>query len=184
MDPDAPLPPYSYVPGGPWPHPIRDPAGHSFGLSEEPAPPIDEDNWAASPWYLRGVRLFNEGYYWEAHEAWERQWHAQGRRGPTADALKALIKLAAAGVKAREGQAHGVRIHAQRAAELFETARAAGDRRLGLDLKAWAGRSRHVSADPPVLDRPDEAPRVPGPEQRPEAVFGFRIEPNDGGEGE
>src|SRR4051794_23916492 len=28
--PDEPLPPYSFVPGR-FPHPVRDPAGHSFG---------------------------------------------------------------------------------------------------------------------------------------------------------
>jgi hypothetical protein len=38
-----------------------------------------------------------------------------------ADYLKGLIKLAAAGVKAREGQPVGVKRHARRAAELFQS---------------------------------------------------------------
>ena len=45
--------------------------------------------------------------YWEAHEAWEELWHACGRMGPTADFLRGLIKLAAAGVKVREGRPRG-----------------------------------------------------------------------------
>ena len=69
------------------------------------------------------MALFNAGYYWEAHDAWESLWHAHGRRGVVADVIKALIKLAAAGVKAREGHEHGVRIHAGRAAEFVESAR-------------------------------------------------------------
>ncbi|HEY2148520.1 MAG TPA: hypothetical protein VGH32_11320, partial [Pirellulales bacterium] len=39
--------------------------------------------------------------------------------GAVADFIKGLIKLAAAGVKAREGRLDGVRSHARRAAELF-----------------------------------------------------------------
>jgi predicted metal-dependent hydrolase len=105
---DRLLPPYSYV-SGKFPHPESDPAGHSFGMQHEAC----EDDFAY------GVDLFNHGYYWEAHEAWERLWHAAGRSGNEADHLKGLIKLAAAGVKAREGNVDGVRRHARRAGELF-----------------------------------------------------------------
>jgi predicted metal-dependent hydrolase len=80
------------------------------------------DNWRANPHYLRAVDLFNFGYYWEAHEAWEGLWIAAGRTGPVADALKGLIKLAAAGVKAYEGRPAGVRRHARRALELLDAA--------------------------------------------------------------
>ena len=115
---DEPLPPYAYVPGGPWPHPTSSPHGHSFGRAASKAAAAQEAQGANSPRFLRGVALFNAGYYWEAHEVWEGLWHAYGRRGVEADVVKALIKLAAAGVKVREGQEHGVRIHAGRAAEL------------------------------------------------------------------
>ena len=71
--------------------------------------PASEVSEATSPRFLRGVSLFNAGYYWEVHEVWEGLWHAYGRRGVLADVIKALIKLAAAGVKVREGQEHGVR---------------------------------------------------------------------------
>src|SRR5262249_9492468 len=47
-DPDRNRPPYSYVPGGPWPHPIREPGGHSFGHRAEPVPPIVGDDWRSS----------------------------------------------------------------------------------------------------------------------------------------
>jgi len=71
-------------------------------------PPSDPANWQASAEYLRGIELFNHGYYWESHEVWESLWHAAGRTGPIADFLKGLIALAAAGVKVREGKAAGV----------------------------------------------------------------------------
>src|SRR5207302_323032 len=115
---NLPWPTYSYIPGGPWPHPTRE--AERLQTPKPVAVAIEDDDWSNSPLYLRGVALFNGGYYWESHEAWEYLWHAHHRRGPTADLLKALIKLGAAGVKVRERQPHGVRIHARRASDLFE----------------------------------------------------------------
>jgi predicted metal-dependent hydrolase len=116
--PDAAFPPYTFVPGRA-PHPVRDPAGHLFGQTPESPPPLESAHWRDSRTYLRGVDLFNHGYYWEAHEVWEGLWRAAGRTGRTAVFLKALIKLAAAGVKVRQGQPRGIASHAAGAAELF-----------------------------------------------------------------
>jgi hypothetical protein len=130
--PDEPLPPYTHVPGV-TPHPVSDPRGHSHGSrAERPAAP-DPERWQSCRAYLRGLDLFNRGYFWEAHEAWEALWHACGRTGGTADFLKGLIKLAAAGVKHLEGNPRGVRSHACRAAELWR--RAGRDVFFGLRLR-------------------------------------------------
>ena len=124
--PDEPFPAYAFVPGRS-PHPFSDPAGHSYQhVPEQPAKP-DADKWSENRTFLRGIDLFNHGFYWEAHEAWEGLWHACGRRGMLADFLKGLIQLAAAGVKHREGVPQGVMNHARRAAELW---RATGQERL------------------------------------------------------
>ena len=114
------LPSYSYVPGR-FPHPISDPHGHSFGMVvfESIAPSASQ--WQECQSYLRGIDLFEHGFYWEAHEAWEAAWIACGRSGPAGDFLKALIKLSAAGVKAREGRSEGVRRHATRCVELLQS---------------------------------------------------------------
>ena len=87
--------------------------------------------------YLWGIDLFNAGYYWESHEAWEAVWHACNRTGPMADLLKALIKLAAAGVKARENRPEGIRRHTRRAIELLKSvvSRLETGKVLGLDLR-------------------------------------------------
>jgi predicted metal-dependent hydrolase len=155
---DAWRPPYAFVPGGPWPHPRSDPAGHSFGRVEGPEPPAQDDDDRRSPRFVLGVLRFNAGYYWEAHEDWEALWHAHGRAGPTADVLRALIKLAAAGVKVREGRPAGVQTHARRAAELLEKVAAGGSkRRLGLDLDALAATARALAADPPHDPGPRDA---------------------------
>jgi len=117
--PDEPFPPYAYIPGR-LPHPTADPAGHSFGI--EPALPraVEPQRWPECRPYLHGIDLFNGGYYWEGHVAWESLWLACGRKGVVADFLKGLIKLAAAGVKALEGKPAGVKSHSGRAAALFQ----------------------------------------------------------------
>ncbi|MEO8494801.1 MAG: DUF309 domain-containing protein [Planctomycetota bacterium] len=116
--PGEPMPAYSYV-SGKFPHPIGDPLGHRFGKAAEKVLDFDPERWRDCPPYLRGIDLFNHGFYWESHESWEAVWHAAGREGTVADFIKGLIKLAAACVKAREGSAIGVARHATRGDKLF-----------------------------------------------------------------
>ena len=133
--PDIPLPPYSYVPGHGLPHPVNDPAGHLYGVQHEPPIPAAElallptepasrrralaATLAANPRWLYALDLFNAGFYWEAHEAWESFWNAFGRTTPEALFIQGLIHLAAAAVKIREGKPAGVSRHTKRARELL-----------------------------------------------------------------
>lgn len=114
------FPPYAFVPGYS-PHPRSHPEGHSFAKKEEKSLSLDPLNWQDSGMYLYGIDLFNYGYYWEAHEAWENLWHAAGREGTTADFLKALIKITAAAVKIRQEQPSGTKEHAGRASKIFKS---------------------------------------------------------------
>ncbi len=117
--PHIPFPAYAYVPGI-HNHPRHHPLGHSYKAKEpEVEAPVPEE-WENCEYYLYGIDLFNYGYYWEAHEAWETVWHACGHVGPTADFLKALIKLTAAGVKVRQQLLNGVQVHAANASKLFQ----------------------------------------------------------------
>jgi uncharacterized protein len=43
---------------------------------------------------VEGIELFNLGRYWEAHEAWERDWMPD-RKGPDSGFYKGLIQVAA-----------------------------------------------------------------------------------------
>lgn len=158
LAPELPLPPYAYVPGGPHPHPTRDPAGHSYGRLRPAGEPLDPAHWEACRLYRYGLDLFNHGYYWEAHEAWEVLWHACGRCGVSADFLKALIALAAAGVKRREGRARGAQRHAQRAEALLDSvAQRLGPgalHYLGLELGALTEAARRLVAGESVTAQP------------------------------
>jgi hypothetical protein len=168
--PDEPFPPYAFVPGQ-FPHPVSDPAGHSFGVAAQPVPALAPERWEENRHYLYGIDLFNAGYYWEAHEGWESLWHACGRTGRTADYLKGLIKLAAAGVKVREGRREGVVGHARAAADLFRRAGSPNERYLGLSLGELVHFADAVAADPPTPT---------GPAAPVEVVFRISLRPEQG----
>lgn len=151
--PDISLPPYSYVPGHELPHPVNAPSGHLYASRESAhEPPITSSQLSALPsnptsrrralaatladnfQWLYALDLFNAGFYWEAHEAWEGFWNAFGRTTPEAQFVQGLIHLAAACVKVREGKPMGVSRHTTRARELLgelEAANPGGT--LGLD---------------------------------------------------
>lgn len=171
--PTEPFPAYSYVTGR-FAHPNRDPAGHSFGVDHQVPVAPDLRAWSDCRPYLRGLDLFNHGYYWEAHEVWEGLWKACEMTGPAADFFKGLIKLAAAGVKIREGRREGVRTHAQRAAELFRSianrANMSGGTYFGFDLKALAEVADRIGQGELV-----SAPTQPGPV---DIVFEFVLNPD------
>ena len=116
---DAAFPPYAYI-GDPQPHPRNHPNGHSRDALEVTPPAFETDKWRDSRAYLRGLDLFNHGYYWEAHEEWEGLWMAAGKKGPVSEFMKGLIKLTAAGVKIRQAQVEGAQRHASRAVEHFQ----------------------------------------------------------------
>jgi predicted metal-dependent hydrolase len=146
--PELPFPAYAFVPGRS-PHPTSDPHGHSYGRSPAIPDSFDPQQWNLCQPYLYGIDLFNHGYYWEAHELWEGLWHASGRRGPTADLFKALIALAAAGVKVRTGTPAGVVSHARRASELLNQLIDQGtNRSLGLDLADLRRFANALANDP------------------------------------
>ena len=159
--PDRELPAYAYVPGES-PHPKRDRDGHSFGSEPDTPEPPDPKNWRSCPDYLYGIDLFNHGFYWEAHEAWEGLWVACGRQGTTATYLQALINLAATGFKARWGNVRGMRANAETAARLFcSAARELGPQsqsHMGLDVGALRTYAEALRDGPP----PEDDPEVPG----------------------
>ncbi|MBZ0256799.1 DUF309 domain-containing protein [bacterium] len=107
LAPEIPFPAYAFIPGK-LPHPTRSPQGHSYGHEPEPAAALSPDSWNQNQHYLFGIDLFNHGYYWEAHEAWEDAWHASGHHTHPGRFLKALIQFTAVGVKALEGRINGV----------------------------------------------------------------------------
>lgn len=117
--PSTELPAYTHVPGTDTPHPYRDPRGHSYQRKHPVPKALTPENWAENRSYLLAIDNFNYGFYWEAHEEWERLLRSSGIDTLCGKFLKGLVKLAAAGLKVREHSIHGVRRHAASAGEVF-----------------------------------------------------------------
>jgi predicted metal-dependent hydrolase len=116
------------------PHPVRDPKGHSYGQTEK-ADHVPADAFRDDTDYLRGIDLYHAGYLWEAHEAWEGIWKAS-IHPVDRDLYQGLIQLAAALIKAHEGNTRGARRLAQAARARFTRVAAVHSRYRGLDLAA------------------------------------------------
>ena len=134
--PSVDLPGYTYTTGQGLPHPYRDPKGHSHGKKNRTVKPLIANRWAESPAYLLALDRFNHGFYWEAHDEWERLTRVSNPEALVGRFLKGLVKMAAAGLKVREQSVHGVRRHAASAGEVFAdvAAECGGDHYCGLEL--------------------------------------------------
>ena len=151
--PARPFPPYAYTPGE-HPHPTGDPRGHSY--SDTPEPPaayLDPSEWRANSDYLFGVDLYNAGFLWEAHEAWEGLWHRAKHDELQAEFLQGLIQCAAAALKARMRQPRGVaklsEIGLARLERVDQRARADF---MGLDVSAFVAAFRAFAQSGPESD--------------------------------
>jgi uncharacterized protein len=147
--PARPFPAYAFLPGRD-PHPIRHPDGHSFGEADPPPPPAP-GQWRDNEQYLYGVDLYNHGYLWEAHEAWEALWHPAKADPILADFLQGLIQVTAASLKIPMGQPRGLAKLAEFGTTRLErVAREGHGSFMGLDLAAFVPAFRAFAASEPA----------------------------------
>jgi predicted metal-dependent hydrolase len=158
LAPGRAFPPYAFLPGRD-PHPTRDPRGHSYGRAEPAAGYLPSERWRENEDYLFGIDLYNHGYLWEAHEVWERLWHASKGDPLQADLYQGLIQCAAAALKVPMGQPRGLASLTRLAVEKLErVARAAGGDYMGLDLFELVQEMRAFAASEPAAN--DGRPRL------------------------
>lgn len=60
---------------------------------------LNNEHWKDNDAYLYGIDLFNQGFYYEAHEVWEELWHFTGHNSTEGAFLKALIQWTAIHLK-------------------------------------------------------------------------------------
>ncbi len=143
--PERALPPYRYVPGL-HPHPFRHPDGHLYtdGSAPTEAPWSPDGAWSNDPAWRWACALFDQRYYWEAHEAWEALWHQVTRGSPHHALLQGLIQVAACVLKHHLNHTAGADRLQQRARAHLEVAMAAhGPQIHGLDLPETLSRLAH-----------------------------------------
>src|SRR5215475_12823880 len=157
-----PLPAYRYVPGV-HPHPVRDPAGHSY----EAVPALKRHApWSPEEWrqlddWLYGVDLFNRFYFWEAHESWEGLWAAAAAGTPPALLLQGLIQIAAALLKTHMQVLAGARVLSTEGLDKVRQAARVQRTLLGLELDVVVERLTQYFAPLEGSQLPAVGPQVP-----------------------
>jgi len=108
------LPERAYVPG-------RNERSADHGQSASPAAfKLGAERWAENEQYLWGVDLYNNGFFWEAHEAWESLWRAAAHDVVQHAFLQALILCAAACLKGVQHDREAAKRVAARALQRLE----------------------------------------------------------------
>ena len=108
------------------------------------------EDWRANEDYLFGVDLYNAGFLWEAHEAWEGLWHSAKHDALQAEHLQGLIQCTAAALKVRMEQPRGLAALSKLGTERLErvTSEARGSY-MGLDVAAFVEAFRAFAASEP-----------------------------------
>ena len=95
-----PLPETAHVPG----RTSRPDASPAY-LAAAAAPAVTEPaRWAENAAYRYSVRLFEAGFFWEAHEVWEPVWMRSPPNSRERALVQGLIQLANACLKLRMGR--------------------------------------------------------------------------------
>jgi hypothetical protein len=132
--PTSAFPPYAFLPGLHL-HPNAE-GGYRFQVVDPKPARIELGAPSTSEALRFAIDLFNHEFYWESHVYAEALWNAHERTGSVAGFLKVLIKLAAAGVKAKLGEMNSARLHLNRAREqLLQLQETEGTLFLGFSLE-------------------------------------------------
>ena len=155
--PERSFPEYRHTPGL-TPHPRSDPRGHSHGEPEPEADLGPPEEWRECRCYLWAIDLYNNGFWWECHEALESLWIEAGKRGPQALFFQAIIQAAAANIKWHLDNPSAARFLTEEASKKFDVVleQASPAPYMGLDVADFVARLRafHVggaAADYPPL---------------------------------
>jgi uncharacterized protein len=136
--PQRPLPQQPYLPGrgGLRPAPAAAPIGRA---SSTLAPRCSGDDWRDCAAYLWGVDLYNAGFFWEAHEAWEEVFRIAEQGSSPRVLVQGLIQCAASCLKLRLGDLQSARRLATRGLGRIEGLQShCGPRYMGIDLPRFA----------------------------------------------
>jgi hypothetical protein len=126
--PQRSLPAHAFIPG----------RGGKPVLDAQPAPYLAAERWRENAAYLWGIDLYNNGYAWEAHEAWEGLWRAAKHDDTQATFLQGLIQCAAARVKTSMSDAQAAQRLLERGLSRLSRIRdQQGDRYMGLELARY-----------------------------------------------
>ena len=88
-------------------HPFLDKGGHSYGEKLTPPENFNPEHWQECEEYLYCIDLFNNGYWWEAHERLKFISMAAGQETETGQFVRGIIQISAALLKHFMGEEDG-----------------------------------------------------------------------------
>ena len=167
------FPSYRHIPGL-TPHPIKDPAGHSYGIDESTEPLVlSPEAWRTNEDYLYGVDLYNFAYWWEAHESWEGLWHHA--EDDYRLFLQGLIQISAALIKHHMRMPRPARTlstaGSDKLREVLLNLKPSTETYMGIDLNEFLSRINEVFAPFRCDSVPDEAYTSPTVNPQIQLVF-------------
>ena len=110
--------------------------------------------WHQSSDYLYGVDLYNFGYYWEAHEAWEGIWKTTQRVNRPGRFLQGLIQVSAALLKREQGITGGMESLGKAGLEKLRGVAGYGPLYCGLNLPEYVVRMGRILGETISSKRP------------------------------
>lgn len=121
-----------------------------------PARALPPGMWRENEAWLFGADLWNHGFVWEAHEAWELVWRSpfDARQ---AEFVRGMIQCAAAASKIASGALDSATKLARTGTHRIESA-AHDERYMGLDARSFSSAFLHFTATRPVSI--DARPRI------------------------
>lgn len=132
---DWPLPGVAYLPG----RTTRPDADDDVHRIARAAPdPTDPRNWAQNAAWLAGLRLYREGFFWEAHEVWEPVWMNAQPNSRERLLIQGLIQMANAALKQRMARNQAAIRLAAMSAQLIAEASHTETGLMGVDVRALA----------------------------------------------
>lgn len=128
------LPGRKYIPGQ-GVHPDKDPRGSHIPEYASTTTKFNAGNWQYSQQYLYAIDLFNNGFWWEAHEVLENLWIESGRKSAAAKFIQGIIQISAALLKHSQSLHRGaVRLMARGLSKI----RLQSGSYLGIDVEKFA----------------------------------------------
>ena len=147
--PHRPLPARAFVPGREGSvRPIE-------GLSKLEARTFAPEKWRENEAWLFGVDLWNNGFLWEAHEAWESIWRVPFD-AEQSEFLRGMIQCAASALKLTIGNASSATKLSQSGLERLEKVTLSPTGRyMGLDVRSFSNAFRaYIAANGPGNEVP------------------------------
>lgn len=138
-----PLPAWRYLPGVNKRH-----EDNAFDDVKALCPHTTDDrNASANVAWQYGVRLFNEGYYWESHEVLEEVWRRAMPNSRERFLVQSIIHLANGGLKRRLGRPKAAEKLAAMAEECLGRACSPGQKPvMGADAEAMRRNCRNLTS--------------------------------------